>query len=371
MLSLRNYCHFHGTPQRLVEPLRNDLRYHNMTRAYRNDLFVRAARGERTPRTPAWLMRQAGRTDPAYMALRAEADLPLEDLFRNPELAARISLLPKRLGVDAIIYFQDILTPLAPMGAEFLFRPGPVLEKPIRTIEQIRELRTYDVASELRFIEETFRLVGNELDGEMPVLGFAGAPLTLAVFLIEGRSFGDEAPYARDFFANHVAETHHLLERLTSMTIDYLKYQIDAGAAAVQLFESAAHLLTNEQYETLALPYQQQVFEALRDSVPTIVFAREWDDLAALERAGADIISLPSSVSIAEARAQLGEDKIFQGNLDNHLLATGTLEEIEAATRDCVASGDHRGHIFNLSHGLLRETPYENIQHMMEVVRVS
>lgn len=340
-----------------------------MTQTFRNDLFVRAAHGERTPRTPAWLMRQAGRTDPAYMALRAEADLPLEALFRHPELAARISLLPKRLGVDAIIYFQDILTPLAPMGASFVFRPGPVLEKPIRTIAQIRALSAYDVAHELPFIGETFHLISEELDGEMPVLGFAGAPLTLAVFLIEGGSFGNEAPSALDFFARYPADTHELLERLTAMTIDYLRYQIEAGAAAVQLFESAAHLLDTHLYETFALPYQQRVFEALRDRVPTIVFSREWDDLKTLDRAGADIISLPSTVSIAEARAVLGEGKVLQGNLDNRLLATGSLEEIEAAAKECIASGDHRGHIFNLSHGLLRETPYENIVHLMEVVR--
>ena len=144
-----------------------------------------------------------------------------------------------------------------------------------------------------------------------------------------------------------------------------------AGVAAVQLFESAAFLLEPDLYREFALPYQQRVFAALKGVVPTIQFARQWENLGDLDAAGADIISLPSSVSIAEARAQLGEGRVLQGNLDNHLLAAGSLEEIADAALECVRSGGQRGHIFNLSHGLLRHTPYENIAHLVNVVHAA
>ena len=340
-----------------------------MTETFRNDLLLRALRGEATERPPVWLMRQAGRTDPRYIRLKEESGLTLEALFRSPEYAAEISILPQRLGVDAIIYFQDILTPLGPMGSEFVFRPGPVTDAPVRTEEDVKRLELFDVAKELPFIGETFRRIYEALDGELPVLGFAGAPLTLAVFLIEGKTFGSSADTALNFLREKPKAAHALLEKLTRMTIAYLRYQIDAGAAAVQLFESAAFLLDGDQYQEFALPYQRRVFEAIKGTAPTIIFAREWDRVEDLDASGADVLSLPSSVTIQEARERVGRDRIIQGNLDNHLLAEGTLEDIEAATRACVDSGGRKGHIFNLSHGLLRETPYENVQHVVRVVR--
>ena len=327
-----------------------------------------ALRGESTPTLPVWLMRQAGRTDPAYNALKEEAGLPLEALFRHPELAAEISLLPRRLDVDGIIFFQDILTPLSPMGAHFVFAPGPVLEEPVEGVEDLDALMPYDIAGNLGFVGETLDLVQAELNGALPVLGFAGAPLTLAVFVLEGKSFGSSADRALGFLREEPEAAHHFLEKLADMTIAYLRYQAGHGVAAVQLFESAAFLLDRETYATFALPYQQRVFNALRGVVPTINFAREWDDLDTLAAAGADVISLPSSIGIAEARARLGEVQVLQGNLDNGLLAKGPWDAIEAAARAVAEAGEHRGHIFNLSHGLLRETPYEHIQRLVEVV---
>lgn len=339
-----------------------------MPRTYTNDLLIRALKGETTERPPVWMMRQAGRTDPVYNEYKVKADLPLEKLFQHPEHAAHISLLPKRLGIDAIIYFQDILTPLGPMGCEFLFRPGPVTENPIRTRDEIDRLKTFDMAAQVGFIGETFDRIHATLDGEMPVLGFAGAPMTLAVFMIEGKSFGTSAEKAFTFFEEHPEDTHVLLEKLTEMTIPYLDYQIKHGAAGVQLFESAAFLCTPEQYRTFALPYQKKIFAALKGKVPTIQFAREWDNVAELGEAGADVVSLPSSVSIRDARAILGQNQVLQGNLSNRLLCDGPLDAIEAAARACVEEGECRAHIFNLDHGLLRETPYENIQFLMKVL---
>lgn len=332
---------------------------------------MRAARGETTPRPPVWLMRQAGRTDPKYNALKERLGKPLEALFRDPEAAVEISLLPKRLGVDAIIYFQDILTILEPMGVNFVFRPGPVTDTPVRNAQDVNALQDCDPAEALPFIRETFAGIYDRLDGEMPVLGFAGAPLTLLVFMVEGKSFGTGADHALAFLREEPETAHKLLEKLAEMTVRYLRYQIDSGAAAVQLFESAAYLLDRKQYEEFALPYHQRIVSAIRGSVPTIMFAREWDRVEDLAASGADILSLPSSLSIAEARARIGNDRVVQGNLDNRLLAEASFDEIAEATRACIESGERRGHIFNLSHGLLRETPYENIEHMMKVIRDS
>ena len=336
---------------------------------YRNDLFERAAHGQETPRPPVWLMRQAGRTDPAYNALRQRVDMPLEDLFRHAELATEISLLPKRLGIDAIIYFQDILTSLAPMGCPFVFRPGPVTDDPIRSAAQIERLVKFDVAEAMPFVGDTLRMVQEELDGEMPVLGFAGAPLTLAVFMIEGKSFANSVDTALRFMDDEPKAMHSLLDKLTDMTIDYLKYQIESVAFAVQLFESVAYLMTPDQYNEFALPYHQRIFEALRGLAPTIVFARGWSKVSDLDASGADILSIDSSITIAEARAIVGESRVIQGNLSNRLLCDGTPEEIERAARDVVESGGRHGHIFNLDHGLLRETPYENIQVLMRLLK--
>ncbi len=334
-----------------------------------NSLFARAARGEATPRPPIWLMRQAGRTDPQYNALRERDGRPLEQLFSDPDAAAEISLLPKRIGVDAIIYFQDILTPLTPMGCPFVFRPGPVTEHPIRDVADVDALKKFDPAQALPFIGQTFKNIQRSLNGELPVLGFAGAPLTLAVFMIEGKSFGHTAPKAMDFFFSQPEATRALLDRLTRMTIDYLQYQIRAGAFAVQLFESAANLLTRDQYRTLALPTHQRIFAALRGTVPTIMFAREWEGVADLNDSGADILSIHSTGTIAAAREIAGPNRVIQGNLSNKLLCNGPLTAIEHQARAIIESGQRRGHIFNLDHGLLRETPFEHVEHLVRLVR--
>lgn len=336
---------------------------------YQNDLILRAMHSEHTERTPIWLMRQAGRTDPKYLAYRDATKLSLEDLFRHPEHAAAITLLPERLGVDALIFYQDILTPLSPMGAHFVFRPGPVLEKPLDTPEDIDGLHVFPVEEHLSFVGETFDRLQKELNGRLPVLGFAGAPMTLAVFILEAKSFGHDITKTRIFMREYPEILQALLNKITDMTIAYLKYQAQHGAAALQLFESAAFALTPEEYRQWALPSQQKIFSALKGIAPTINFAREWNNLADLTAAGADILSLPETISIADTRAQLGENTIVQGNLDNKLLCNGTPQTIEQAVLECIRQGQHRGHIFNLSHGLLKETPFENVQHLVNLVR--
>lgn len=335
----------------------------------KNDLFLRAARRERTERTPVWLMRQAGRFDPQYRALRERADLSLEATFRQPDLCAEISLLPKRFGVDAIVFFQDILTPLAPMGASFVFRPGPILPEPLRTHRDIASLAPYDVADELPFVADTLRRVRKELDGELPLLGFAGAPLTLAFFLIEGRSPGLKPEATLRMMDREPALLHSLLDRLADLTADYLMFQIEAGADAVQLFESTAHLVSRAQYEEFAHPYHVQVFSKLANRAPTILFVKEQPLVELMADSGADVLSVGVCVDLAGACRRFGQRVAFQGNVDHQLLLSGSMEEIDEAVRSCVEAGGRQGHILNLSHGLLKDTPVENVIRFIEAAR--
>jgi uroporphyrinogen decarboxylase len=342
-----------------------------VTVALKNDLVLRAARRERTERTPVWMMRQAGRFDPAYRAVRERVDQPLEVMFRTPELAAEISLLPQRLGVDAIIFYQDILTPLAPLGAEFVFRPGPVLETPIRSAAEVRRLQSFDPAADLPFVAEELRLIRRELGDALPLLGFAGAPLTLAYFLIEGGSPGTDPQQARAFLGAQPELAHELLARLADMTADYLAYQIEAGVDAVQLFESVGDLLTEAEYREFAHPYHVRVFERLAARVPTILFVKEQPWLELMVATGADVLSVGACVDLAAARAAYGDRVAFQGNVDNRIVAEGTLDEIDTAVRACVAAGGHTGHILNLNHGLLKDTPLENGCRVIETCKAT
>lgn len=328
-------------------------------REYRNDSLLRAADGQHTEKVPVWLMRQAGRYDPRYLRLKEESGMTLYQLFRHPRLAAEISLLPRALGVDAIIFFQDILTLLAPMGAEFIFDNGPRLSPPL---PDYLALKACDIADELSFVGDTLDLLARELAGELPLLGFAGAPLTLAAFILEGGSPHHDAPKLKQALQHEPKRLRALLQKLTRATCDYLNYQIEHGVAGVQLFESVAHLLTPETYEDFALPCHQEIFAALDPSAISIMFARDFHDLHLVRRSGAKVLSLPSGVSIAAARQQLGSETIVQGNVSNHVLLEGKPQEIEAAVQDCIAAGAKRGHILNLSHGVLPGTPYDNVR---------
>ena len=335
----------------------------------KNDLLLRAARRERTERTPVWLMRQAGRTDPAYRDLRDRTDLPLETLFRDADLAAEITLQPKRLGVDALILFQDILTLLTPMGAEFLFRPGPELRESWPANSDASTLRSVDPPTDLEFIGRAIRTVQRTLDGELPLLGFAGAPLTLAFFLIEGASPGARPARALAFLREQASRCHALLDVLTDATIAYLRFQIESGVDAVQLFESVADLVTPQEYATFAHPYHTRIFAELGHSVPTILFAKEQPDVGLMVQSGADVLSVGGCVDLASARREFGDRVAFQGNVSNSLVATGSVQDIDEAVRRCVEAGGRQGHILNLNHGLLKDTPFANVQRLIETTR--
>lgn len=337
-----------------------------------NTLLLRAIRGETTERPPVWLMRQAGRCDPAYRDLRASTPLDLEQLFRSPEPAARISLLPMRWGVDALIIFQDILSPLGPMGAPFIFRPGPRLEMGSVALKDLSALHNFDMAEGMPHLEELFRLIRECAGISMPIIGFAGAPLTLFAFLAEGGSPAPEMVRTRMLLREYPRESLRILQCLAEMTVDYLKYQAAAGAHVVQVFESCAAHFSRTEYLEFGLPCQQHVFSALKGIVPAILFARMLDDhipLTDLSMAGADVISIPAGYSLREAREKIGADAVVQGNLDNRLLASGSLEALAGAAKECMDSGQCRGHIFNLNHGIMPDTPFEHVTFLVEYVR--
>jgi len=331
-------------------------------------LLLRAMDHEPVPRVPVWLMRQAGRCDPAYRAYRERVGLDLYALFRAPEHGAALSLLPRRWGVDAIILYQDILTPLAPMGADFRFAPGPVLENPLRDAGQLRGLRRLDPADDLPFVGQEIALVRQELVGALPLLGFAGAPVTLAAFLIEG---GSPATLTRTLaLATEQPQAFQaLLDTLTVMTVDYLNYQARCGVDAVQLFESVGDLLPRPFYERFAQPSHVRVFEGLQPGLPGILFVKGSPFPDLMLASGARVLSVGAGVSLAEVLHQ-GQGRVaVQGNVDNRLLATGTSAQVADAVRACLKQGGGRGHILNLNHGVLPETPFGNVLAMIQAAR--
>lgn len=354
----------------------------------KNDLLLRAARRLPVERVPVWMMRQAGRSDPTYRALREKIDLPLERLFRTipcsysdqeVEWAIEISLLPKRIGVDAIIVYKDILTPLCPMGVHFRFAPGPVLDSPIRTRAQIEALQPLnDPASQMAFTGKIISGLRETLDGELPLIGFAGSPLTLAFFMVAGTSpmaaGGEISDAARSVFQMMDEEPelfHGLLQRLTQMTINYLNYQISEGAQVVQLFESIADQIDLPRYQTFVQPYHQQIFAALDSSAPSILFAKECSYLSLMLESGADVLSVGKCVDLAIAQKEAKGKVAFQGNVDNALLRDGTCDEITDAVNRCLQRGGKTGHILNLSHGLYRDTPFENVKHFVRAAKAT
>ena len=327
-------------------------------------LLTRALRGETTPRTPVWLMRQAGRFDPAYRRYREACGLELEQLFSDGRRAAEITMLPLRYGVDGLVLFQDILTPLGPMGADFRFRPGPTLDTPVQTAEAADRLTVYDPTRDLQFVLESIDRVLDTLQDEVPLLGFAGAPLTLLAFLVNGGSPGNDSRSLRNFLSRYPLAANRLLERISQVTVAYLNAQIEAGVHAVQLFESSAGLLDGAEYRRWALPHQQTVFSGIAESgVPTILFARETSPTLMAE-AGASVLSLGSRASIRTTRSLFPEIGL-QGNVDNDLMRDGDQMEIREATCRCIREGAHHGHVLNLSHGLHRDTPVESVESLI------
>jgi len=334
----------------------------------KNDRLIRVLNHLPVDRVPVWIMRQAGRTDPEYNQIRKTDGRALEKLFSDVEISINISLLPKKLGVDAIIMFQDILTPLTPTGTIFRFAPGPVLAEPVRTMNQVKAIRELDSEKQLVTVGKIIKGINEKLNGELPLLGFAGSPMSLAFFMIAGSNPNQKHKEIIAFINENPVFTQALMERLTELTVNYLNYQISSGAHVVQLFESFSDVIPLELYEKYVQPAHEKIFSSLNLNTPSILFTKESPHLQLMLQSGAKVLSVGSCINL-DAAKKLAPEVIFQGNIDNKILADGSKEEITKAVEKCFAETSRINHILNLNHGLLERTPFENVQHFVNVAK--
>ncbi len=341
------------------------------------DRFLRACRLESVDATPVWFMRQAGRYMAEYRAIREKYSL-LEICY-HPELAAEVTLQPVRaLGVDAAILFADILLPTIPLGVglEFAKGEGPVLQNPVRTMDDVKNLRPVNPESDLGYVMDAIRLLremlrtgsAQALSG-VPLIGFCGAPFTVASYLIEGGS-SREFLKTKSMMYSAPEVFHALMEKLSIVLSDYLVAQIRAGAQAVQVFDSWVGALNPQDYETFVLPYSQKILQAAKkENVPVIHFGTNTTTLLPLmKRAGGDVIGLDWRIPLDDGRKILGEDVAVQGNLDPALLFA-PLPELKARVRDILKRANGKpGHIFNLGHGILQNTPVDHVKAVVDMV---
>ena len=332
--------------------------------------FLRACRREAVDVTPVWFMRQAGRYMPEYRALRERYSLL--ELCASPELAATVTLQPvDALEVDAAILFSDLLIPLAPMGLPFHFAPGegPVIESPIRSLEAIDRLRVFEPREDLAHVLATIRLVRARLAGRVPLIGFAGAPFTLASYAIEGGASRNFARTKALMFGEPEA-WHRLCDTFATVVGHYLSAQIEAGVEVVQIFDSWVGALDARDYREFVQPHSRKIFDILDGTgVPTIHFGTGTSTiLEELRDAGGDVIGVDWRIPIDEAWERIGENRAIQGNLDPTRLL-GPIERMFDHVDDILARvGGRPGHIFNLGHGILPETPVEHVQALAQYV---
>jgi uroporphyrinogen decarboxylase len=331
--------------------------------------MIRACRMMSVPHTPIWLMRQAGRYLPEYRRVRDR--LSFIEMCRRPEVAAEVTVTAvERLNVDAAIIFADILLPLLPMnvGLHYERGDGPVIDNPVRSLTDLERIGQVDARSTLAFVAEAIGIARQALAGRVPLIGFAGAPFTLASYMIEG---GGSRQYlaTKRLMYNHPAVWAGLMRMLARVTTDYLTLQIEAGADIVQLFDSWVGSLGPDDYRNFVLPYTAEIIRRLPASVPVIHFGTITGNLLELMReAGGDVIGLDWRVNLGEAWSRLAYGVAVQGNLDPIALFAG-LDEIRARAKAILdQTGGRPGHIFNLGHGLLPETPVDNVIALVEMV---
>ena len=327
----------------------------------RREIFLRAARCEPVPRLPVWMMRQAGRYLPEYRAIRANHSFL--EVCKTPDLAAEVSLQPfRRLGVDAIIIFSDILIPAEAMGLPLeLGDAGPNLPEPVRTVTDVRKMHLFDPEAETGFLMEALRRTVKQAGADVPVLGFAASPWTLACYMVEGRTKEGFAT-VKEFLYREPKVFRELLHKIAQATILYLKGQIVAGACAVQLFDTWCGELNLHDYTDYVLPAVQEIIAALHGTVPVIYYTKASHHLLpSIVRAGADVLSVDWRIPLASVRELAGPHIAVQGNLDPALLFAPE-ERIRQATLQLAAELGGHGHILNLGHGILPSTPVENAQ---------
>jgi len=335
-----------------------------------DSIFVRACKSLPTERTPVWFMRQAGRYMPEYRAIRKQHSLL--EICKKPELAAQVTIeAAEILDVDAAIIFADLLLPLEIMGLPFHFSAGegPVIEKPIRSSKDIADLRP-DRAAELGYVSEAVARVAKHFTGRVPVIGFCGAPFTLASYMIEGGGSRNYV-HAKKMMYNHPADWDALMSKLVAVTCEYSAEQVRAGADAIQIFDSWVGCLSIEDYRRYVLPHVTGMVEALKKTgAPIIYFGTDSATLLpSMKETGADVVGLDWRIPLDEGWKRLDFETAVQGNLDPVLLFAGW-KEIRERTEGILHRADGRpGHIFNLGHGILPETPVENVKNLARFVQ--
>lgn len=331
--------------------------------------FLKACRREPVDVTPVWFMRQAGRYMSEYRALRQRYSLL--DICRQPDLATEVTLQPvRRIEVDAAILFSDLLLPLEPLGLPFDFikGEGPQLERPIGDAADIARLRHFEPRESLAHVLEAIRQVQQALQGQVPLIGFAGAPFTLASYAIEGGHSNNFAK-TKALMYGHPDAWHRLCDLLATVVADYLVAQVEAGVDALQVFDSWVGALDVHDYREFAAPHTARLFEAVAGRVPTIHFGTGTATLLGeMRRVGGDVIGVDWRLPIDEGWDRIGHDRAVQGNLDPTLLL-GPVERLFERTDDVLARvGGRPGHIFNLGHGILPSTPLEHVQMLAQYV---
>ncbi len=328
-------------------------------------LFLRALHGENTSTAPIWVMRQAGRYLPEYMAIKAKSSFL--EMVQTPELAAEITLQPiNRFALDAAIIFSDIMTPLPAMGINVDFAPGPVVT-PVRSVQAITVLRIPQAAEIAPFMQKAIELVSAELiHKNIPLIGFAGAPLTLAAYLVQGSGSKDFEDF-RAWLRLEPKLAHLLLEKLTEVTISYLQMQVAAGAKAIQLFDSWAGLHSARMYHEFAFPYNQRILSALQGLVPRIYLAVGASHLySQMSTLACEAVSVDWRTPLQQVRLALPH-KTLQGNLDPAALL-GTPKTMALEAQQVLEAGLGGAHIFNLGHGIFRQTNPDMLSRLIDQV---
>jgi uroporphyrinogen decarboxylase len=337
----------------------------------KNDLILRAARGEDIERYPVWLMRQAGRILPEYRAVR-NALSGFKELVETPELAAEVTIQPVDiLDVDAAIIFSDILVVPEAMGLtyEMVEKKGPFFPKTIKSVDDLDlyAQRDFDVADRLGYVAEAISLTNKELNGRVPLIGFAGAPWTIFCYMIEGQG-SKTFSKARKVIYTNPALAHDLLQRITDVTIRYLKLQVQAGAHMLQIFDSWAGILGQEQYEKFGLSYINQIVNAIEE-VPITVFAKgAYNAIESIHAMKCNTIGLDWNMDVAAARKIVGESKTLQGNLDPCALYASH-NELEQLTKNMLNSFESKRHIVNLGHGVYPDIDPDKVKTFIKTVK--
>jgi uroporphyrinogen decarboxylase len=335
----------------------------------KNDLFLRAARGEKTERTPIWLMRQAGRILPEYRAVRAKMG-GFKELVETPEFACEVTIQPVDiLGVDAAIIFSDILVVPEAMGLtyEMIEKRGPLFPETIKNMKDVEKMMVAEPEESLKYVLDAIKLTKKTLDNRVPLIGFAGAPWTIFAYMVEGMG-SKTFSQAKKMLYTNPEMSHLLLDKITQTTIKYLKAQILSGADLVQIFDSWAGILSPEQYKTFSLPYIQQICDAI-DETPITVFAKgAFFAREEMSKLSCNVIGLDWNMDIRESRKLIGTEKVLQGNLDPCVLY-GDFKTIEKETKKMLNEFGPTKHIANLGHGVYPDIKPDAVKCFIETVK--